>query len=773
MEKLIEDIDVSVIVPMYNVENLIAETLESLKKNDCKLEVILINDGSTDKTMENAKLAVENDPRFIFIDQPNQGVSTARNIGLQHSRGEYITFVDADDILAEGALDLLYREGKDKNSDFVYGAVKKFNKDKSWYLDAHVRHGVFEPGYKNKKDNPEILFFIGVGGKLIHKSILKDQFFPEGIKFSEDTVVIFNAYVSAKNIYTVSDTVYFYRERDVDVDGASATQKQKTSSYDYLTDVFETILICNSFLKNDKSLSHQDKTLFLKKYYDRIFAYELWPLFINSLRYENKKNKQVFVDLLHFLKKHSREDINSNPAIRLYLIKVLIDNCFYVKMTSFKSYRKMLKYLFDTLDKDIHRICAHKSMYGKKWNDAYILANKNFTYSFFYFLRLRIQKKFHWNVKNNISFVKKYFFSVFKLLPVSRNKIIFATGNLKPMAENFESIHRDIISNEKYDKYKIYKFLGPANTTRKILSRYYHLATSEVVFLEDYYKPIYGLKFPKNTQIVQLWHACGAFKKFAHDALGKGDSNTKELESNAHNMYTSVLVSAEDISELYSSAFKVNKSRVLSLGVPRTDLFFDNNRKAAVIRNIRSKYPFLNSTYNILYAPTFRGGPSVRGTFEFKINWSELAMLPDNYRLIIKLHPIVKKIIPEIPDFVKKKVLLLPNTENVNDWMIFCDMLITDYSSLIFEYSLLNKPIVYYPYDLEEYYDERGFYFPYETYVYGDIAENSKDLILAIKKAESRMGLYTRKKREFKEKFMRHCDGMSTSRIVNEIINRV
>jgi CDP-ribitol ribitolphosphotransferase len=100
------------------------------------------------------------------------------------------------------------------------------------------------------------------------------------------------------------------------------------------------------------------------------------------------------------------------------------------------------------------------------------------------------------------------------------------------------------------------------------------------------------------------------------------------------------------------------------------------------------------------------------------------------------------------------------------DLMMGSDICITDYSSVIFEYALLEKPMLFYAYDVSEYYDERGFYYPYETFVPGKIVKTTEELVQGILHLDQKD---IDKVKEFREQYMSGCDGHATSRILSEI----
>lgn len=129
------------------------------------------------------------------------------------------------------------------------------------------------------------------------------------------------------------------------------------------------------------------------------------------------------------------------------------------------------------------------------------------------------------------------------------------------------------------------------------------------------------------------------------------------------------------------------------------------------------------------------------------------------------MHPFIKNMIT-IKEEYQDKIIDLTNYKDINELLLVTDLLITDYSSVIFEYSFMKKPIVFYVPDLEEYDNGRSFFYNYDEYMYGTTAKTEKELITSIHHAT----VNEEKLAKFSEKFLNKCDGNSTKRFIEELI---
>ncbi len=369
---------------------------------------------------------------------------------------------------------------------------------------------------------------------------------------------------------------------------------------------------------------------------------------------------------------------------------------------------------------------------------------------------------------------------IFSILPKNNKKITFISDTRVEMGGNLKYMY-DYIPNS-YIKKTILK--KDRRTKRKIkdkINLLYTLSTSKYIFLEDLVQTTSYFHFTKKQELIQLWHGPGAYKKFGYSRLIKNGGDIKSVHR-GYKKYTKAIVSGEGIREKYAEAFGISIDKVFATGFLRTDAFFDKKFVENTRKTLLEKYPQFKNKKVILFAPTYRGAPyknvSAGGAYyDFsKINFDEIYnKLKDDYVFIIKWHPalynnINNGQIEDVPDLGKYNNFYydLSQYRDINDLLLITDVLITDYSSVIFDYVLLEKPIIYFTYDLDEYVNDRGLYYPFDDYVYGSVACNTKELIEYIKNPD----FCNEERLKFKEKFMSACDGNSTKKTYDLIFKK-
>ncbi|MCT1579225.1 CDP-glycerol glycerophosphotransferase family protein [Oceanobacillus kimchii] len=328
----------------------------------------------------------------------------------------------------------------------------------------------------------------------------------------------------------------------------------------------------------------------------------------------------------------------------------------------------------------------------------------------------------------------RLFYYLFCLLPIKKKKVSFASDSRAELDGNLYFVYEELykrnidldikfIFNEKIDKRKSYKDLV------KIA---YHFATSKVILLDDFYPLIYPLRIRNNADLIQIWHAAGAFKTFGFSRIGRPGGPSPHSKN--HRNYTKAAVSSDGIRKHYAEGFGIDLEKVSATGIPRSDIFFDEDYKYYVRERLFKKYPFLKMKKVILFAPTFRGNGQASAHYPFEVlNLKKLyENLKDEYIFIFKIHPFVKNEL-NIPYEYTDFFFDLSDYREVNDLLLITDLLITDYSSICFEFALLNKPMLFFGFDVEQYIQDRDFYYNFFEFIPGPLVRDTDEIIYSIK----------------------------------------
>ena len=297
----------------------------------------------------------------------------------------------------------------------------------------------------------------------------------------------------------------------------------------------------------------------------------------------------------------------------------------------------------------------------------------------------------------------------------------------------------------------------------------WHLATARVFIVDDHYFPMYAIRPRPGTRFVQVWHACGAFKKFGYSLAGKGfgaDAGTVEAVP-IHTNYDHCLVSAMRFAPFYAEAFRQPIDRFSShLGIPRTDLFFDPERRARIAADVRTAYAIPADRRVILYAPTFRGEQTTSARTPTDLDLERLrASLGGDHVLLLRAHPFVTGA-RHLPASVRDFVIDVSDHPEMNELMLVSDILVTDYSSAIYEFALLERPIAFFAPDHEAYERERGFYFDLRTGLPGPIFTTTDELAEHLRASSFDL----ERIRRFRDESFDVADGRATQRFIDELV---
>ena len=296
----------------------------------------------------------------------------------------------------------------------------------------------------------------------------------------------------------------------------------------------------------------------------------------------------------------------------------------------------------------------------------------------------------------------------------------------------------------------------------------FRLATSRLFVVDDYYFPIYAVRPRHGTRIVQVWHASGAFKKMGYSLAGKTFGAEKAVlrRIRIHSNYDLCLVSAERFIPYYSEAFRLPPDRFTArIGIPRTDGLCNPAWRERAAAATRERYGLTDDRRVVLYAPTFRGERTTDARHPAGLDLGHLrTVLGNDHVVLVRLHPFVRSRLGSDPG-LGGFVVDVSDHPDIHELMVVSDVLVTDYSSAIFEFSLLERPIVFFAPDHEAYERERGFYLDYSRDLPGPIFERTEPLASYL-----RDGAFdTERVARFRDASFDVADGRASQRFVDEI----
>ena len=335
------------------------------------------------------------------------------------------------------------------------------------------------------------------------------------------------------------------------------------------------------------------------------------------------------------------------------------------------------------------------------------------------------------------------------------------------MSGNFGFVYEDMLErNLDLDyHFSLKKGVDAKKTFKEINRLAYDMATAKFILLDDFYPMVYPLRIRRKAELIQLWHAVGAFKTFGFSRIGRpGGPSPKSIN---HRNYTKAIVSSKNVAKYYAEGFGITEDKVVATGIPRTDIFFDEEYKEEVRNRLYEEYPFLKEKKVITFAPTFRGNGQQSAHYPMEVLHLEnlYNALKDEYVFLFKIHPFVKNDF-NIPYQYQDFFYDFSDYREINDLLFVTDILITDYSSVCFEFALLNKPMLFFAYDIEEYVQKRDFYYEYSSFIPGPLVRTTDEMLETIVKQDFQM----EKIKPFAKYFFDDHDGKSSQRVVDRLI---
>lgn len=385
-----------------------------------------------------------------------------------------------------------------------------------------------------------------------------------------------------------------------------------------------------------------------------------------------------------------------------------------------------------------------------------------------YFNTLRING-FFTRSKKKRDLTNRFIYPLLRLLPLKKKWIVFESMWGSKFSCNPRYLYEYIDKN--HPDYKCIWVLkdectpisGNGERVRRLSLKYiYYMARAKyfvnnVNFADAYVKR-------KGQVEVQTMHGT-PLKTIGLDV--PGDFPTKKKEDNyvrKCNRWDFLIVQSKFVADLAPSAFQFKKT-MMETGYPRTDILYASNN-AAEMKRLKKKLGLPEDKKVIMYAPTWR----VRNRFELMLNLEEMKKrLSDEYVLILRLHHFSAKGWEGVPE--DGFVYDLTNYQSIEDLYIITDILITDYSSVMFDYAVLNRPMLFFTYDLDDYRDKlRGFNIDIEKEAPGPLVYTSDEVLEAIENIDEMMDQSRERVSAFNEKYIQYECGESSAKVFDMMI---
>lgn len=326
-------------------------------------------------------------------------------------------------------------------------------------------------------------------------------------------------------------------------------------------------------------------------------------------------------------------------------------------------------------------------------------------------------------------------YALFKLLPV-RDKVTLISRQSDFPSEDFLMLKAEIEKQSPKTEVKILskklrKSPGALiSYIGHIFVQMYHIATSKTVVLDSYCIAVSVLKQRRSLRVVQIWHAMGALKRVGLSILGEEEGSNPKLAKamRMHRNYTHVLASGKACVKPFAEAFGCDEKSIVIGSLPRVDRLMSEEIKQRTIDKIFDIYQELKQAKDcdkkiIVYAPTFRKHKDISTEIEDLIN----TISSEERIIVIKKHPLMKLCIEDRPG------VIIDDTFSTEEMFYIADYVIADYSAIVFEAALLNKPMCFYAFDLDEYMASRSFYLDYEKDMPGAICKDVDEVETVLK----------------------------------------
>lgn len=348
------------------------------------------------------------------------------------------------------------------------------------------------------------------------------------------------------------------------------------------------------------------------------------------------------------------------------------------------------------------------------------------------------------------------------------NTILFMSEQNEVIASNLKAVSERMVARGMDSDYRLLFSARAAAAKSQPVKSWIALvkmmAQSGIIFIDDHAPVLDWLPLTQDTKLIQLWHAGAGFKSSGYSRWGHLGCPSPQ---SCHRQYTYGIAGSKSIAPFFSEVWGINDECVLPTGMPRMDEFLDEDYRKEKTAELYKEYPMAQGKKVILFAPTYRGKNKAEAFYPYDlIDFEGLyEQCGDEYVVFFKMHPWVSAEVP-IEDKYKDRFIDVGRYPNINDLFYVTELLITDYSSNIFEYSLMRKPMLFFAFDKIQYSFSRGFHRAYEESAPGKVVYTFDELLGAIAAKDFEY----QKVEEYVEHHFDYIDSNASDRVIDWIV---
>ena len=749
---------VSVIIPFHRELSFLEECMQSLKEqtfND--IEIIIV----CDHIEEDIEAFLEDYQGIAPIKvehlEGKSGVAAARNLGMSVASGEYIYFLDSDDYLQADTLELLIRSAKESKADLVYGRMqwtwlrrsqflmKMYNddgtsgdddgedipnddyvdeKDKDLLLSDIASKADRGTAYNHLINNKNSVRGISVLNILIRRSLVEEH----GLRFNEEIIYLSDYPFVLELLSVAREYAYnnqaIYAKRDYRGDDGLLPLGQQKGSKGF-SEYVNTYEYANGLLEKSSSSEARELKLLLDK---KIIKYSV-SYFAPNLRVAtNKKVRDKQFKRICNIVRDMDEDL--------------------IKSYSGDDYRILKGFISGNIHKVIRVVN-----------------------------RRRIIKRVKQLIKNEREFPKLLYRKIFLRLSMKDNWVFCESFFGKNYSDSPKYIF-EYLSKNYPGKYKFIWVMDKKNTKipyphRKVkrfsIPYVYYLARCKYYIFNGRH-PVW-IKKRKGNIFLQTWHGT-PLKQLVFDLENINASTVryKEETYKQSRAWDYLIAPNQYSSDIFRRCFKFDKV-MLETGYPRNDILHYAN-KEQIAEGIKERLGIPKNKKTILYAPTWRDDEYyVKGQYKFSLKLDLEYMrekLGEEYVILLRTHYFIADSL-DIAGY-DGFAFDFSRYDDISELYLISDCLITDYSSVFFDYANLKRPMLFFTYDLEKYRDIlRGFYIDIEEELPGPLLFTTEEVVEAIKKLDQIKDEYNKKYDDFYNKYCSWEDGEASKRVVEAV----